>query len=71
MSRDQLGQFVARHVVQIVVTAIGLGMAWASLTAMVAQKADKSTVEAMARDVKTIRAVVCADHGKDSYCRQP
>lgn len=69
MTKDSIAIWLRSTWWQIVLGLIGLGAMWATQVSALSNKADKSTVEDMARDIKTIRAVVCADHRQDSYCR--
>lgn len=66
--RQVFGDFVARHVLQIIGGAFLFGGAWFVLHGQVAQKADKTTVEAMARDVRDIKTLVCRQWPDDSQC---
>jgi len=51
-----------------VVYAVALGVAWATLQAKVAEKADKTDVQAMAADIRDIRAILCRATPADSFC---
>lgn len=60
-------QFAESPALKLAVYALLIGIAWATLKAEVAEKADKSTVEAMAHDVRDIKAILCA-RNSDSFC---
>ena len=60
-------QFVDMPAVKLATYALVLGIAWATLRAEVAQKADKITVEEMAADIKDIKSILCHD-STDSFC---
>ena len=62
----------ARHIidapaVKLAAYAVLLGMAWATLRAEVAQKADKTSVESMASDIRDIKSILCRN-STDSFC---
>jgi hypothetical protein len=66
--RQIVGDFLARHVVALIVAAFGIGGAYAVLQAQLDDKADRSTVEAMAGDVRAIKVLVCRNYPDDSQC---
>jgi len=53
---------------KLVIYALALGIAWATLRAEVAQKADQTDVQAMAADIRDIRAILCRSQPADSFC---
>lgn len=61
-------QLVDAPALKLAVYALAIGLAWATLKADVSQKADKTEVEAMAADIKDIKAILCAKN-TDSFCR--
>lgn len=60
-------QFIDQPAIKLATYALLLGIAWATLKADVAQKADRATVEAMAADIRDIKAILCAK-STDSFC---
>jgi hypothetical protein len=61
-------QLVDSPAIKLAAYALMLGIAWATLKAEVAQKADKATVEAMAADIRDIKSILCHNN-TDSFCR--
>ena len=62
-------QLIDSPAVKLATYALIIGIAWATLRAEVAQKADKTTVEAMASDVRDIKAILCSAAARtDSFC---
>lgn len=61
--------WVDRHGWQIVIGLLTIGSLWATNTAALAQKADRSAVDDLARDIKTLKYLACRDHQNDSVCR--
>lgn len=61
-------QLIDSAAVRIAVYALGIGIAYATLKADVAQKADATEVQVMARDIKDIKAILCSN-STDSFCR--
>jgi len=59
---------------KVVVLIVGITLAFAGLQAQVAMvqvsKADRTTVEQMAADLKDIRTILCEQASKDSMCRR-
>lgn len=59
---------------KVVVLIVGVTLAFAGLQAQVAMvqvsKADRTTVEQMAADLKDIRTILCEQASKDSMCRR-
>lgn len=53
---------------KLITYALIIGIAWATLNAQVAQKADKADVQAMAADVRDIKALLCRHNPTDSFC---
>lgn len=53
---------------KLVTYAVLLGIAWGTLRASVAQKADQADVQAMAADIRDIRALLCRQNPADSFC---
>lgn len=68
--RQVVNDFVGRHLIALVVGAFAFGGAWMLLQGQVANKADSSTVEAMARDIRTIKLILCRQQPGDSYCAE-
>lgn len=61
---------------KLLLWGISFGIAYATLTAQVQQKADKTEVadirtslQQMARDVKVLRAIACQQAKADSFCQ--
>ena len=59
---------------KVVVLIVGVTLAFAGLQAQVAMvqvsKADRTTVEQMAADLKDIRTILCEQASKDSMCHR-
>ncbi len=54
--------------IKLAVYALALGIAWATLEAKVRLKANTADVQAMAADIRDIKAILC-DTSKDSFCK--
>ena len=61
-------QLVDNPALKLAAYALMLGIAWATLRAEVAQKADKTSVDAMAADIKDIKSILCHKN-PDSFCK--
>lgn len=61
--------WMVRHGLQLVIYVVAVSVAWATLTAAVQQKADKTEVTELARDIRAIKTLICKDHPGDSLCR--
>jgi len=60
-------QIIDIPAVKLAAYALLIGVAWATLRAEVAQKADKATVEVMAEDIRDIKNILCQNN-TDSFC---
>ena len=56
-------------VLKWVMVAFAIGIAWADLRSQVNAKAEKTDVVAMAEDIRDIKAILCGQVPRDSYCR--
>lgn len=56
--------------IKVLVLIVAGVLAFAQLQSQVMQKADRQTVEEMARDIKTIKAILCGKASGDSYCQR-
>jgi hypothetical protein len=65
---DRVNAWIRKNVVRLVCTAFLIGVAWATLGAAIARKADKTTVEQMAADIRVIKTLVCRGYPNDSAC---
>ena len=61
-------QLVDNPALKLAAYALMLGIAWATLRAEVAQKADKASVDAMAADIRDIKSILC-NNNPDSFCK--
>lgn len=66
---EKFDAWASKHGLQVIAYTVVVALAWASLTAAVAQKADKADVQAMSNDLKAIKSLICKDHPGDSLCR--
>ena len=82
--RDMFNGWIIKNAVQLALLLIGLGVAYRGVTNELSQKADKvtvaintanierkadrETVAAMARDIQTIKILMCSAKGADSFC---
>ena len=64
----KLREWASAHLLQLLVYGVALGLAWGSLKAEVAKKADTSEVTAIARDVADIKTLTCRAYPTDSAC---
>jgi len=62
-------ELVNTPTVKLLVYALLIGMAWADMRAQVSGKAERTEVQAMARDIQDIKAILCGRASTDSYCR--
>lgn len=65
-------QFVESNFVRFTVYALIVGIAWATLKAEVAQKAEKADVAEMAADLNDVKSMLCKmpENITDSACLQ-
>ena len=63
-------QFVDSPAMKLAAYALALGIAWATLRAEVAQKADKTEMQLIAAEVMDLHAMFCRDpkYSGDSSC---
>lgn len=60
-------QLIDSPALKLATYALAVGIAWATLRAEVQGKADRTTVDAMAADVRDIKAILC-QRSTDSFC---
>lgn len=61
---------ISSGVIKLVVYAVVAGMTVATFRDSIAQKADKTEVQAMASDIKAIRSMICHQQPMDSFCQR-
>ncbi len=66
--REKLNTWVATHGLTIIVYVATLAFGAGAVKAEIAKKADAATVEAMARDIRSIKNLMCRQTPDDSYC---
>ncbi len=54
---------------KLIAWAFVLGITYATFAAKLDAKADKLTVDQMARDIRVVRILLCEQAAKDSFCR--
>ncbi len=69
MSPREAREAVNRNAFAIVAALLSFVASYATLQAKVEQKADRSTVEAIAKDIRTIKLILCERAAADSYCK--
>jgi hypothetical protein len=65
---DKVSGWIRENIIRLLCMVFVIGIAWATLGAEVAKKADKTTVEQMASDIRTIKTLVCRSYPQDSAC---
>lgn len=68
-STRDLWQRFGIDAVKLLAWGFAFGLAYASVTNKLEAKADKTTVERMANDIRIVRILLCEKEGTDSFCR--
>ena len=67
--KEVVNSLLMRHGPPLIIGLVSLGVLWGMTTGAVQQKADKTEVAEMMRDIRAIKALICKDHPGDSLCR--
>ncbi len=68
MPRGTFADAMESMPVKLAMYALIVGIAWANLKAEVTLKADMADLVPVARDVATIKAILCGQASADSFC---
>lgn len=69
MTKETVNSFLSRHAIAFLAAAVSFGIGVGVMRSEIAAKADRSQVEAMATDIRTIKLILCDRAASDSYCK--